>query len=140
MMKNFGRARLADYFGDWVIYRNLEPLDKRLPGLKSAAYKMGLSGDQIPRKLDKEYAKAALWFVHETQRIRKVTTPVQELLFIGDTLLNDGQAYLDVRQLSGWRGACFIGSEKADKPASVEIDEQQNVYSANRWHALGSWA
>lgn len=140
MMKNFGRARLSDYFGDWVIYRNLEPLDKRLPGLKTAGYKMGVSGDQIPRKLDKEYAKAALWFTQEAQQIRRVATPIRELLFIGDTLLNDGQSYQNMRHLSGWQGACFIGSEKARQPAAVEIDEKEAIYSANRWEALGSWA
>jgi hypothetical protein len=140
MMKNFGRARLADYFGDWVIYRNLEPLDKRLPGLKSAGYKMGMSGDQIPRKLDQEYAKAALWFAHEAQRIRKVSAPLRELLFVGDTLLNDGQAYQNLLKLSGWTGACFIGNEKPAQSAEVEINEQDSLYSANRWNSLGSWA
>jgi hypothetical protein len=140
MMKNFGRARLSDYFGDWIIYRNLEPLDKRLRGLKTSAYKMGISGDLIPRKLDKEYAKAALWFTEETQQIRKVGTPLAEMLFVGDTLLNDGQAYLNLRQLSGWQSACFIGSEKEQQPAAVEIDEKEAIYSANRWEALGSWA
>ncbi len=139
MMKNFGRARLSDYFGDWVIYRNLEPLDKRLPGIKNAGYKIGLNGDQIPRKLDKDYAKAANWFAQEAQRVRKVNTPLQEVLFIGDTLLNDGGAYQNMREHSGWPGACFIGSEKAEKPAAVEIDEASNIYSANRWAALSSW-
>jgi hypothetical protein len=139
MMKNFGRARLSDYFGDWVIYRNLEPLDKRLPGIKNAGYKMGLNGDQIPRKLDKDYAKAANWFAQEAQRVRKVNTPLQEVLWIGDTLLNDGRAYQNMREYSEWHGACFIGSEKPDKPAAVEIDEESNIYSANRWSALSSW-
>jgi hypothetical protein len=140
MMKNFGRARLSDFFGDWVIYRNLEPQDKRVHGFKSAGYKMGVTSGQLPRKLDKEYAKAALWFVQEAQRVRKVGAPLQELLVIGDTLLSDGQAYHNLRQLSGWRSACFIGSEKAAQPPSVEINDQENLYSANRWSALGSWA
>jgi hypothetical protein len=139
MMKNFGRARLADYFDDWVIYRNLEPLDRRIPGLKNAGYKMGLNGDQIPRKLDREYAKAAFWFVKEGQRVRGVSTPIQEFLCIGDTLLNDGQAYRNLLDLSDWRGACFIGSEKPAQAPAAEIDEQHNVYSANRWTALASW-
>jgi hypothetical protein len=139
MMKNFGRARLSDFFDDWVIYRNLEPLDKRVQGFKSAGYKMGVTGGQIPRKLDKDYAKAALWFVQEVQRVRKVSTPLQELLFIGDTLLSDGQAYHNLRKLSGWRGACFIGSEKAAQPPSVEINDEEGLYNANRWSALGSW-
>lgn len=140
MMKNYGRARLSDYFGDSVIYRNLEPLDKRLPGLKTAGYKMGLSGEQIPRKLDAEYAKAALWFAQEAQRVRKVTTALGEVLMVGDTLLNDGRAFENMRRESGWQGACFIGSERPADPPAVEIDEQAHIYTANRWVALGDWA
>lgn len=139
MMKNYGRARLSDLFGDWVIYRNLEPLDKRLHGFKSAAYKMGINSEQIPRKLDQEYAKAALWFANEAQRVQGRATKLQELAWIGDTLLNDGLAYRHVRELSRWPSACFIGSEKADQSPAVEIDEQQNLYSANRWEALAPW-
>ena len=139
MVENFGRAKLSDFFGDWVIYRNLEPLDKRLPGLKSAAYKMGLAGDRIPRKLERDYAKAALWFGEEAQRLRGVATPLQEILFIGDTLLNDGTAYRNMRAMSGLAGTCFIGSEKMTQEPSVEINENDNVYVANRWSALGGW-
>jgi len=139
-VQTFGRAKLADFFGDWVIYRNLEPLDKRLPGLKAASYRMGLAGDHIPRKLERDYAKAAIWLAEQAQALRKVAMPLQEVLFVGDTLLNDGTAYRNMRALSGWRGACFIGSEKMLQEPSVEIDEPDNVYLANRWSALGSWA
>jgi len=139
MVKNFGRAKLYDFFGDWVIYRNLEPLDKRLPGLKTAAYKMGLAGDHIPRKLERDYAKAALWFGEEAQRLRGVAKPLQEILFIGDTLLSDGTAYRNLRSLSRLPGACFIGSEKAAQEPAVEIDEKEKIYAANRWSAVGPW-
>lgn len=139
MMKNFGRAKLSDFFNDWIIYRNLEPMDKRVHGWKSAAYKMGLNGDQIPRKLDKEYAKAALWFLREVQRVRGVNTALQELLVLGDTLSSDGQCYRNLRALSGWPSACFICTEKATQPPAVELDEQNNIYSANRWSAVVDW-
>jgi hypothetical protein len=65
MYENFGRAALADICDDWVIYRNLEPLDKRVPGLKHAFYDMELRSEQIPRKQDRDYAKAAVWFVQQ---------------------------------------------------------------------------
>ena len=108
-LTNFGRAALADYFGDMVIYRNLEPLDRRLPGLKTAAYKMELPNDQIPRKLDQDYAKAAVWLAQRAQKLRKKAPKLRELLFIGDTVYNDGQAYINMKQLGGWQGSCFIG-------------------------------
>lgn len=138
-LQNFGRATLADFFGDMVIYRNLEPLEKKLAGIKSAGYRMGLSTDIVPRKFEPDYAKAALWIAEEAQRLRRVTAPLREILLIGDTLLNDGQAYLNLAKLSGWRGACFIGADRPEQAPAVEIDEQNLLYNANRWSALGEW-
>ncbi len=138
-LRSFGRAKLADYFADLVIYRNLEPLDRRLKGLKSAGYKMGLSSDSIPRKYEQDYAKAALWFSEEAQKLRGESTELSELLFIGDTLLNDGQAYLHLVELSGWSGACFIGADRPEQEPSAEINSDDMLYNANRWSVLGDW-
>lgn len=139
VFKNFGRASLADYFGDLVIYRNLEPLDRRLPGLKAAGYKMEINSNRIPRKQDLDYAKAAVWFAKQAQKLRKNSTVLSELLFVGDTLYNDGQAYGHMRQVSEWAGACFIGSEKRSDPLVTDVDEEENVFCANRWTAVVDW-
>lgn len=138
-LQSFGRAKLADYFADFVIYRNLEPLDRRIKGLKSAGYKMGLTNDRIPRKFERDYARAAMWFSTEAQRIRRVSKPLSELLFIGDTLLNDGQAYQNLQTLSEWKGACFIGADRLEHELTVDINEEENLYNANRWSAMGDW-
>lgn len=138
-LQNFGRAALADFFGDMVIYRNLEPLEKKLPGLKAAGYRMGLNSDLIPRKFEPDYAKAALWFAEEAQRLRKVSATLREVLFVGDTLLNDGQAYHNLVKLSGWKGACFIGADRLEQAPTTEIDDKTNLYNANRWVAMGEW-
>ena len=137
-LRNFGRGRLSDYFADFVIYRNLEPLDRRLRGLKSAGYKMGLSSDRIPRKFEPDYAKAAVWFAEEAQKLRRSTIALQEILFVGDTLLNDGQAYHNIVKVSGWKGSCFIGADRLKHEPAVEIEDQL-LYNANRWAALGDW-
>lgn len=139
MYENFGRAALADICDDWVIYRNLEPLDKRVPGLKHAFYDMELRSEQIPRKQDRDYAKAAVWFVNRIQQVRGVRTPIGELLFLGDTLFNDGQAFANMIDESGWRGACFIGAERLDQEPATRI-EQETIYIANRWSSLAEWA
>ena len=138
MYANFGRACLADICDDWVIYRNLEPLDKRVPGLKHAFYDMELRSEQIPRKQDRDYAKAAVWFVNRIQQVRGVRTPIGELLFLGDTLFNDGQAFANMIDESGWRGACFIGAERLDQEPTIRI-EQETIYIANRWSAVAEW-
>jgi len=138
MYENFGRAALADICDDWVIYRNLEPLDKRVPGLKHAFYDMELRSEQIPRKQDRDYAKAAVWFVKRIQQVRGVRTPISELLFLGDTLFNDGQAFANIIHESGWRGACFIGAERLDQEPATRI-EQETIYIANRWSSVADW-
>ncbi len=138
-LRNFGRGRLSDYFADFVIYRNLEPLDRRLRGLKSAGYKMGLTSDRIPRKFEPDYAKAAVWFAEEAQKLRHSTTALQEILFVGDTLLNDGQAYHNIVKVSGWKGSCFIGADRLKHEPAVEIEADHALYNANRWAALGDW-
>ncbi|MEZ4618169.1 MAG: hypothetical protein R2867_22010 [Caldilineaceae bacterium] len=138
-LQSFGMAKLADFFDDFVIYRNLEPLDRRIKGLKSAGYKMGLTSDRIPRKFEPDYAKAAMWFAEEAQQLRGVETPLAELIFVGDTLLNDGQAYRNLRSLSGWAGSCFIGADRMDHEPAAEISEEDFLYNANRWSAMGEW-
>ncbi len=135
----FGRARLSDFFGDLVIYRNLEPLEPRIPGLKRAFLSMELADNHIPRKLDRDYAKAAVWFAAEAQRLRKAKAPLRELLFVGDTVVNDGQAYRNMVQQSGWRGACFIGAERLGEEPVVNYDQEDHVFCANRWALLGQW-
>lgn len=135
---SFGRARLADFCENWVVYRNLEPLDKRLHGLRSAYIDMELRSDLIPRKQDAPYAKAATYFLKEIQRIRGVKTPVGELLFLGDTLFNDSQAFKNIRQFSRWQGSCFICTERVEQAPDLSADAE-DVYTANRWSLLSEW-
>ncbi|MEZ4676289.1 MAG: hypothetical protein R2932_18860 [Caldilineaceae bacterium] len=66
-------------------------------------------------------------------------TPLAELIFVGDTLLNDGQAYRNLRSLSGWAGSCFIGADRMDHEPAAEISEEDFLYNANRWSAMGEW-
>lgn len=139
-LNKFGKAKLADVFDDFVIYRDLEPLDKRLPGLKSAAGKMGLSDQSIPRKREIDYARAARWFAEKCQTLRNESKNLAELLFLGDSLYNDGQAFQNLHDLTEWQAACFIGDEKSTEEAAVEMHGEQTIYSANRWAALGDWA
>ncbi len=139
VLKNFGRAKLSDYFGDLVIYRNLEPLDKRIQGRKSASYKMDISADVIPRKQDRDYAKAAVWIAKQAaQKVRRGGKSLEEILFIGDTLYNDGQAYANMVEVTEWSGSCFIGGEKPNEAPMAEIGEG-NIFNANRWAALSDW-
>jgi hypothetical protein len=138
-IENYGRATLADLFDDWVVYRNLEPLDKRVPGFKNSSYLMGISDDHIPRKQEIEYAKAATWIIQKAQTVRGQRRPTAELLFLGDTLFNDGQAFRNMATVTGWRGACFIGADRTEHEPSSSVEDNGLITNANRWAALAPW-
>ena len=51
-------VRLADVFGDLVIYRDLNAVDGRLPRYADIWHEIGMNGPIPPRKLDMAYARA----------------------------------------------------------------------------------
>ncbi len=137
-MKTYGLATLHDLFADFVILRNLAPVDKRLPDLADAWQEIGLDGPRPPRKSEPSYAQVSAWFLQRAQELESPGVPIRELLFIGDTAMNDGNAYRSLRKAGNWPGWAFIGSEKPARPPSHTV-EADDVTVANRWAALGDW-
>jgi hypothetical protein len=137
-MQTFDTTSLQEIFGDLVILRNLEPFDRRLPGLSEAWQAMGLAGPRIPRKHEPEYARASVWFVQQARGLDLPTTPVRELLFVGDTAMSDGGAFRNLAAAGGWPGWCFIGAEKLSAPPACTA-ETGNVTLGNRWTLLADW-
>lgn len=129
------KASLFDLFGDLVIYRNLDALDARLPRFADAYGDMGLSGPIPPRKLDVAYAQALAWLVERSRQLAHRPS-LTELVYLGDTMLNDGGAFINLRKQMGVPGWCFIGAEKDEELA---ISEQNGIYQANRWAALAEF-
>jgi len=134
LQDSFPRATLADFLGDFVVYRNLEPADQRLQGLKAAWPEIGLAAYRIPRKAEPSYADAVLHFLRQAQALRGIAQPPKRLLYIGDTRLLDGTAYRNLCAASGWPGRGFIASE--DMAAAPHIKIEGNLCLANRWAAL----
>ena len=62
--------------------------------------------------------------------------PIRELVFIGDNLSSDGNAFRNLRAAGDWRGWAFIGADRADAPALTETD---GITTANRWTALSDF-
>ncbi len=123
---------LYDLFEDRVIYRDLNAVDARLPRFADIWREVGLPGPVTPRKLDEAYAQALAWLLRAAAGGR-----VDEIVYIGDTILSDGGAFLNLRRHTGWPGWCFIGAEKDQ---DLHITEQDGLYQANRWHALVNFA
>lgn len=139
ILDHFGLSNLAELVDDWVIYRSLEPLDSRVQGLKRARFRMGIHSSDIPRKLDRDYAKAAIWFLEQIHEVLRRPGEIQELLFVGDTLSGDGQAFRNMISRSGWRGSCLIVSEQADVAPAIDLSNVEDVVTANRWSHVGEW-
>jgi len=137
-MKVFGRAAVSDFLDDFLVYRKLSPMDRRLPSLDEVRRQIGLLEDLIPRKSEPEYARVIVHLLHKARSLEGPAAPLRQLIFVGDTRLLDATAFENLCQAGGWPGMAFIGDEKKDPPA-VEIvtkDPGVGLFLANRWEAL----
>ena len=130
------RMRLSDFLGNRVAYRNLEPTDQSIRGLTRVWGELGLPDGLIPRKTSPAYAAAIVHFLRQAQELRGVGKPLRRLLFIGDTLMNDGKAAANLSEHLPLRG--FIGADRLDEEPRTEIDDSLMI--ANRWSALQEFA
>jgi hypothetical protein len=110
-----------------------------MPGLKLALRELDLPGIGLPRKQESAYAQIAIWFATQAQQLRGIASPLRELVFVGDTAFNDGRAYANMREVSGWQASCFIGSERLQQEPSAELDQEEGFFVANRWQAISEW-
>lgn len=127
----FEQGTIHDLLGDLVVYRNLEPMDNRLRGLRHIWSELGLDAYCIPRKAEPAYAAVVFHLLGQAQRLRS-QKPLEQLIYIGDTRMNDGMTIGSLRAHLPVRG--FIGDEKPEEPENVEVSE--GVMYANRWEAL----
>ena len=141
-MKSYGRTSVHEFLGDFIVYRNLMPLDARLPTLEDVREQAGVPQGITPRKSQPAYARVIVELLRAARRIDAPRAALQRLIYIGDTRMNDGTAFANIARAAGWPGIAFIGSEK-DDPQPPEIVEQVNhadcprsLYLANRWAAI----
>jgi hypothetical protein len=136
-MKSHGRASVAELVGDLIVYRNLSPCDQRLPGLSELRSEVGLPAGVIPRKSEPAYACVIVQILQQARALEAPDSRLRNLVFLGDTQLNDGTAFANICQAGSWPGIAFIGSER-DEPARIDTIEQENgiMLLANRWAAL----
>ena len=138
-MKVFGRATVNEFLNDRIVYRNLAPLDGRLPALDEIRGELGLPPRQIPRKSEPDYGRLIVHFLKLARSFEAPGTAIRRLIFIGDTHLLDATAFDNICNLGGWPGLAFIGAETA-QPLKIEVVPSaggQTVFLSNRWSALG---
>lgn len=139
-MQVYGRASVHEFLGDLIVYRNLVPFDPRLPPLAEIRAQVGLPEGVTPRKSVPEYARVIVHLLRQARALDAPVTPIERLVYLGDTRLNDGAAFANICRAGGWPGLAFIGAER-DEPERAEIVEQgeATLYLANRWAALSDF-
>lgn len=130
----YRRKSLADFLGDRVAYRNLIPVDPTLPRLESFWQELGLDSPRAPRKTAPNYARVVYRFLQAAQAQRG-QPPLERLLFVGDTLMNDGTAAKNLGACLPVR--CFIGADRLAAEKKVTIED--GLMKANRWQALADF-
>ncbi len=136
-MKTHGRTAVSEFLGDNIIYRNLQPIDARIPGLDDFRDEVGLIPGETPRKTSPEYAQVVVKIIAAAQELNSSGTPLKRIVFVGDTHLNDSTAFANICRAGIWPGRAFIGAEN-EAVKSIEIEEIDigTVMVANRWSAL----
>jgi len=136
-LKCFGRTSISSFLGDFIVYRNIIPIDPRLPSMEEILKTLGKSSLAIPRKTSPEYAEILTALLREARAQDAPGIHIERVLFLGDTRMNDGTAFGNICSAGNWTGMAFIGSER-EEPLHTEIIEQNNttLFLANRWNAL----
>jgi hypothetical protein len=139
-MKNYGRTSIHEFLGDFVVYRNLVPADPRLAPLAEVREHVGLPDGVIPRKSAPEYARVMVHLLQQAQALDATRPAIERFVYLGDTRMNDGTAFVNICHAGGWAGLAFIGAEGAGPP-QVRVVEQDKgmLYLANRWEALADF-
>jgi len=130
-MKKYGRSTMSEFLGDYVVYRNLDPVNPRLPPFIETRERAGISTSGIPRKTSPEYARVIAYLLQEASR------QVERVVFVGDTRLNDGTAFQNICLAGNWPGMAFVASEQ-EGPQQMEVEQRDagTLIFANRWSAI----
>ncbi len=139
-MKDYGYGAVHAFLGDFVVYRQLVPVDPRLPRLADFRAEVGVAEGTIPRKSEPLYACAIAHLLQAARALDAPGTRLGRLVYVGDTRLNDGMAFANICRAGGWPGVAFIGAERDEVPR-VEVVEQAEgkLYMANRWATLSEF-
>jgi hypothetical protein len=125
---------LHEILGDLVVYRNLIPADGRLPSIDHLRGDLHLEGNTLPRKTERDYASVVAEMLRRARALDQPDTAVRHLIYIGDTRMNDGTAFLNLCEAGQWPGWAFIGRDELSHPPKVKVEG--SLYVANRWSAL----
>lgn len=126
---------IADLIDDRIIYRDLQPVDRSLPGLEQLRVEVGLISNAWPRKRDADYARIMLKIVQHAQQQRG-ELPLQLFLVLGDTD-NDRWLTTHLRTVTGLPTLGCIAEDDHGQPETYTW--QDDTCTATRWSLLECW-
>ena len=133
-MKSYGRTSLSEFLGDRVVYRNLAPVDRRLPTQADPRRALGLPAGRTPRKSELDYARLVAHILQAARRLEAPGVKIERLLYLGDTHMADGVTFTNLCQVAGWQGRALIVNEKSE-PLNISF-EYAPIYLSNRWEGV----
>lgn len=136
-MNVYGSTSLHELLGDFVVFRNLDPVDSRLPSLEDVRNSVDIPAGKTPRKGQPAYAQVVVQMLRTAAKLIDPSYNIQQLVYLGDTRMNDGNAFTTIANAGDWPGMAFIAAED-QHPPSVDLVEEgpTSLYFANRWSAL----
>ncbi len=133
-MKTYGNATIAGLLGDSLIFRSLQPVDPRLPGLDAVRDSLGIPPSVTPRKIQPQYGRVVGEILSSAQALLNPGQELTRLLYIGDTPGSDGSAFRNIARAMGCPGALFIGSEQPDpEDPQVSWEEEFLFIKSQTW-------
>lgn len=126
---------IAALTGDRVIYRNLQPYESGLPGLREVGEQLCLPRNLLPRKRDAAYARVVLELLRAMQASRS-SERLDTILVIGDTD-NDRLMSEHLRAVSGLPVYACIGADQLAHDSALTWEGDTAM--ATRWELLDSW-
>ena len=137
-MKACPQASLASLFDDWIVYRSLTPLDKRIPGLQEIWRELGLHSSRTPRKAkDPDYVRVVLHFLERIQAVRG-HQPISRLIYLGNRQSRDQSTLAHLEQYCRWDLATWLCEEDSDAPSHSSLRGPHML--SNRWEAIVDFA
>lgn len=138
-MELYGRSTISEFLGDNIAYRSLNPLDTRLPSLDELRASVRIPDQGVPRKTSADYANLISHLLKRARALKAPRTNINQLVFVGDTRLNDATAFNNICAAGDWPGVAFICAENVQEKPYAEIlrkEEKRVIYMANRWELL----
>jgi hypothetical protein len=127
-------SALHELWGDFIVYRNLVPADKRLASFQELRKTLFKEEIPLPRKVEPAYGQVVAEILKQARRLEQPGDKLKRLIFLGDTRLLDGTAFQNLCKAGRWKGWAFIGKDDLQVPKTFQVEG--SVFSANRWSAL----